>query len=218
MISSFKFLIGSGYITVRFAWIMTGGERIAYVVQHGFHQLNGHLSLLDKIVLGVFNFDPSSLLFRRANGFQAANAKRSADKHDPEDGADPRLLGGIKLEAGGADGLAGFDCDRDIGFQGLLPWLQECSPDRFIMLESGCGDFLPSSAIRGECRRKLVILGGCREIGDCGQGSPVKSVGESLVLDRFWLHGSGSGKVCSLEVGSGEVGNGRANGGGEIND
>ena len=38
------------------------------------------------------------------------------------------------------------------------------------------------------------------------------------MLGWFWLHGSGSGEVRPLEVGSCEVGNGRTNGGGEIND
>ena len=131
---------------------------------------------------------------------------------------DLRLFGGIKLEAGGADGLTGLNCDRDIGFQSLLPWLQECSPDRFIVLEPSRGDLLPGSAICSECRRKLVVLGGRGEIGDRSQGSPVEGMGESLVLNRFWLHRGGSREVGPLEVGSGEVGNGRANGGGEIND
>jgi len=137
---------------------MTRRKCVAYVVQHGFHQLDGHLGLLNQIVLSVFNFDPSSLLFRRTDGFQAANVERLADKHDLKDQVDLRLFGGVKLETGGADGLAGFDCDRDIGFQSLLPWLQECSPDRFIVLEPSRSDLLPGSAICSECRCELVIL------------------------------------------------------------
>lgn len=100
-----------------------GHEEIAYIVQHSFHQLDGHLSLLNQVVLSVFDLDPSSLLLGRANGFQAANVEESADKDDLDDRVNLRLFSGIKLESGGADGLAGLDCDRDIGFQGLLPWL-----------------------------------------------------------------------------------------------
>ena len=146
---------------------MTRRKGVAYVVQHGFHQLDGHLCLLDQIVLSIFDFNPSGLLFRRTDGLQAANVKQSADKHDLENQVDLRLFGGIKLEAGGADGLAGLDCDRDIGFQSLLPWLQECGPDRFIVLEPSRSDLLPGSAICGECGGKFVILGGRGEVGNC---------------------------------------------------
>ena len=144
--------------------------------------------------------------------------ERSFDKHDLEDRMDLRLFSSIKLESGGADGLAGLYGDGDVCLQSLLPWLQECSPDRFIVIEPGRSDLLPGSTIRGDCRRKLVILGGCREVGDRDQGSPVESVGESLVLDRFWFHRGRSREVGSLEVGSREIGNGCANSRREISD
>lgn len=53
----------------RIACIERGTSRyikITYVVQYCFHQLDGHLGLLDKIVLSVFNLELSSLLFCRA--------------------------------------------------------------------------------------------------------------------------------------------------------
>jgi len=84
------------------------------------------------------------------------------------------------------------------------------------MLEPGGGDLLPGSTVFSERRRKLVILGGCGKISDRGQRGPVESVGESLVLDWFRLHGGGSGEVSSLKVGSREICNSRANDGGEI--
>jgi hypothetical protein len=43
-------------------------------------------------------------------------------------------------------------------------------------------------------------------------------MGEGLVLDRFWLNGSGYGEVGPLEVGGCEVRDGCADGGGKIND
>lgn len=180
--------------------------------------MDGHLSLLDQIVLSVFNLDPSRLLFCRADRLQAVNTEQSAARHDSEGRADPRLLSGIEFESGSADGLAGLDCDRNVGLQSLLPWLQERSPDRFVMLKSSRCDPLPGSAVCGDCRCKFVILGGRGEIGDCIQGGPVESVGESLVLGRFWRHGGRGGEVGPLEVSGREVGNSRADGGGEISD
>ena len=103
--------------------------------------------------------------------------ERSADEDDLGNQVNLRLFGGIKLESRGADGLAGLDCDRDIGFQGLLPWLQECSPDRIVVLKPSRSDLLPGGTVGGECRCKLIILGCCREISDCGQGSPIEGVG-----------------------------------------
>lgn len=86
------------------------------------------------------------------------------------------------------------------------------------MLKPSRSDPLPGSSICGESRRKLVILGGCGKFSDGGQRSPIECVGKSLVLDRFWLHGSGGGEVGSLEVGGCEVCDSRSNDGGEIND
>jgi len=86
------------------------------------------------------------------------------------------------------------------------------------VLKPGRGNLFPGGTVRGECRRKFVILGGCGEISDRGQGSPVQGVREGLVLDWFRLHGGRSGEVGSLEVGSREVRHSRANGGGEISD
>jgi len=86
------------------------------------------------------------------------------------------------------------------------------------MLKPGRSNLFPGSTIRGERGREFVILGGCREISDRGQGSPVESVGKGLVLDWFRLHRGRSGKVGSLEVGSREIRYSRANGGGKIGD
>jgi hypothetical protein len=86
------------------------------------------------------------------------------------------------------------------------------------MFEPSRSDLLPGSTVCSDSRRKFVILGGSGEISDCVQRSPVESVGEGLVLGWFWLHGSGSGEVSSLEVGSREICNGRSNDGAEIGD
>lgn len=64
---------------------------------------------MNQIVLGVFNFDPSSLLFRGASGFQAVIAERLVDEHDGGDRIDTHLFSGIKLKPGGAHSLASFD-------------------------------------------------------------------------------------------------------------
>ena len=86
------------------------------------------------------------------------------------------------------------------------------------MLKPSRSDLLPGSAVCSERRGKLIILGGCGEICDRVQRSPVESVGESLVLDWLWLYRGRSGEVGSLEVGGREVCDSRANGGGEISD
>lgn len=193
-----------------------GKKDATYVIQYGFHQLYGHLGLLDQIILGVFDLEPSGVLICGTSCFQAGKIERLADEQALGNHTNSRLFGSIKLESGGVDGPTCLHCDSYIRFESLFPWPQEPVLDRSILLNPSVGDLLQSITVRDERILKLVII--AEEVVGRGRRSPVKSMGESLVLDRFRLDRSRCGKVGPLEVGGCEVSDGRADADGDIDD
>ena len=104
-----------------------GGEQtdMTYAIQYCFHQLNGHLCLLDQIILGIFNFDPSGVLTSGASRFQTMNIVRLADRGDLGDRTDTRLFGGIKVESRGVNVVTGLHCGFYVCGHSCFPRLQE---------------------------------------------------------------------------------------------
>jgi hypothetical protein len=49
---------------------INGEGRSANVVEHGLHQRNRHLCLLDQVILGVLDLQASSLLLGRRSGLE----------------------------------------------------------------------------------------------------------------------------------------------------